>query len=52
MTSFQALELIGQAIAIQAARYFRALRQRGVTVLKTIATFIATRRICDGFALM
>ena len=52
MTSFQVIDLVGQAIAVQAARYFRALRQRGVTVRKTIDTLIATRCIRDGFALL
>jgi predicted nucleic acid-binding protein len=52
MTSFQVVDLVGQAIAIQAARYFRALRQRGVTVRKTIGTLIATRCIHDDFALL
>lgn len=43
MTSFQVIDLVGQAIAIQAVRHFRAVRQRGETVRKTIDTLIAPR---------
>ena len=41
-----------EAIAIQAARNYRALRARGITVRKTIDTLIATRCIVDGHALL
>jgi predicted nucleic acid-binding protein len=46
------VEIGGQAIAIQAARNFRALRTYGVTVRKTIDTLIATRCIEDGHSLL
>jgi predicted nucleic acid-binding protein len=46
------LEIGGRAIAVQAARNFRALRARGVTVRKTIDTLIATRCIQDGLPLL
>ena len=36
------VELGGEAVAVDAARNFRALRSRGVTVRKTIDTIIAT----------
>jgi len=36
------LELAGKAIAIQSARNFRKLRNKGVTVRKTIDCVIAT----------
>ena len=39
-------------IAIQAARNFRALRERGITVRKTIDTVIATRCIASGLTLL
>ena len=39
-------------IAIQAARNFRLLRARGVTIRKTIDTLIATRCIEDGHDLL
>lgn len=42
----------GEAIAVQAARNFRTLRARGVTVRKTIDTIIATRCIEDGHPLL
>jgi predicted nucleic acid-binding protein len=43
LTALTVVELGGQETAIQAARNFRALRKRGVTVRKTIDTVIATR---------
>jgi len=46
------VELGGREIAIQAARNFRALRSRGVTVRKTIDTIIATRCIASGYDLL
>src|SRR5699024_175322 len=52
MVSFQIIDLVGQDIAIQAARHLRALRQRGVTICKTVDTLIATRCIQDGLALL
>ncbi|MEC3948915.1 type II toxin-antitoxin system VapC family toxin [Sphingobium sp. HWE2-09] len=42
----------GQAIAVLAARHYRILRGRGITVRKTIDTLIATRCIHDGMALL
>jgi predicted nucleic acid-binding protein len=50
--SFALIDLGGRHIAIQAARNFRALRQLGVTVRKTIDTIIATRCIEDGLVLL
>jgi len=52
LTSLTVVELGGLEIAIQAAKNFRALRRRGVTVRKTIDTVIATRCIEDGFDLL
>ena len=55
LAMFGALETIdigGGAIAIQAARNFRTLRSRGVTVRKTIDTLIATRCIVDAIPLL
>lgn len=40
--AFPVLELAGKAIAIQSARNFRTLRNKGVTVRKTIDCVIAT----------
>jgi predicted nucleic acid-binding protein len=52
LTSLTVVDLCGEKIAIQAARNFRALRQLGVTVRKTIATVIATRCIESGYDLL
>jgi predicted nucleic acid-binding protein len=52
LTSLVIVELGGREIAIQAARHFRVLRKRGVTVRKTIDTLIATRCIESGFHLL
>ena len=52
LTSLIVIELGGQEIAIQAAKNFRALRNLGVTVRKTIDTVIATRCIESGYDLL
>jgi predicted nucleic acid-binding protein len=52
LTSLTVVDLGGQEIAIQAAKNFRALRVRGMTVRKTIDTVIAIRCIESGFDLM
>jgi predicted nucleic acid-binding protein len=52
LTALTVVELGGRDVAIQAARNFRTLRQRGVTVRKTIDTVIATRCIEDGYDLL
>ena len=52
LTSLTVLEVGGQEVAIQAARNFRALRNLGVTIRKTIDTLIATRCIMSGYDLL
>ena len=52
LTSLTVVQLGGQEIAIKAARNFRTLRNRGVTVRKTIDTVIATCCIESGHALL
>ena len=52
LTALTVVDLGGQKIAIQAARNFRTLRNRGVTVRKTIDTVIATRCIESGYDLL
>jgi predicted nucleic acid-binding protein len=52
LTSLTVIELGGQQIAIQAARNFRALRNLGVTVRKTIDTIIATRCLVSRHVLL
>lgn len=52
LTSLTIIPIGGEEVVVQAARNFRALRTRGVTVRKTIDTLIATRCIQDGYALL
>ena len=52
LTSLVVVDLVGQDIAIQAARNCRALRAKGITVRKTIDTVIATRCIASGLTLL
>jgi predicted nucleic acid-binding protein len=52
LTSLAVIDLVGQDIAIQAARNFRTLRALGITVRKTIDTVIASRCIESGYALL
>jgi predicted nucleic acid-binding protein len=52
LSALTIVEMVGQDIAIQAARNFRTLRARGITVRKTIDTLIATRCIESGLTLL
>lgn len=52
LTSLEIVELGGKDVGIQAARHYRKLREKGVTVRKTIDTIIATRCIADGHSLL
>ncbi len=52
LTSLTVIAIGGADLAIQAARNFRTLRARGVTVRKTIDTLIATRCIEGGYSLL
>jgi len=52
LTSLIVVDIGGQAVAIQAARNFRALRLLGVTIRKTIDTAIATRCMQDNYRLL
>ena len=52
LTALDVVTLGGPDIAIQAARNFRTLRARGVTIRKTIDTLIATRCIESDYALL
>ena len=52
MQSVTTVQIGGQDVAIQAARNVRLLRDRGLTVRKTIDCLIATRCIEDGYALL
>jgi predicted nucleic acid-binding protein len=50
--SLDVVQLGGRAVAVQAARNFRALREKGVTIRKTIDGLVATRCIVDGLTLL
>ncbi len=52
LTRFQMVELGGRENAIRAARNFRLLRRKGITVRKTIDTLIATKCIESGHELL
>ncbi|MCW2370423.1 hypothetical protein [Sphingobium sp. B11D3D] len=52
MGALDVIEIGGREMAIQAARDYRALRARGITVRKTIDTLIATRCIMEGVPLL
>lgn len=46
------VEIGGRDVMVEAARYFRHLRSRGITIRKTIDTLIATRCIVSGHRLL
>jgi len=48
----QQVTLCGEDLAVEAARNFRRLRSRGVTVRGTIDLVIATRCLANGFRLL
>ena len=50
--SLVVVDLGGKDIAVQAAKNFRILQAKGVTIRKTIDTIIATRCIGDGLSLL
>ncbi len=52
LTSLVIVDMVGQDIAIQAAKNFRVLRALGITVRKTIDTVIATRCIESRLSLL
>jgi hypothetical protein len=51
-TSLSVVSLVGPDIAVQAARNYRTLRVRGVTIRKTIDTLIATFCIENSVSLL
>ncbi|MEH3104275.1 MAG: PIN domain nuclease [Sphingomonas phyllosphaerae] len=50
--SFRSIPIVDDVVALQAARNYRTLRARGITIRKTIDTLIATRCIIDGVPLL
>ncbi len=52
LAAFTCIEIVGERVAVEAARNFRRLRALGITPRKTIDTVIATRCILDGLTLL
>jgi len=52
MDPVRVVELCGRELAVQAARNYRALRTRGITVRSTLDTILATRCIEDNVPLL
>ena len=52
LSSVPCIEIGGEQIALQAARNFRSLRSRGISVRSTIDALIATRCIEDDLQLL
>jgi predicted nucleic acid-binding protein len=52
LDAFVMVELCGYYIAQEAAKNYRLLKARGISVRKTIDTIIATRCIADGLSLL
>ncbi|MFL6845264.1 MAG: PIN domain nuclease [Allosphingosinicella sp.] len=52
LSSLDVVAIGGAEVAIEAARNFRRLRARGITIRKTIDTLIATRCIRDDHRLL
>jgi predicted nucleic acid-binding protein len=52
LISLEVVALVGEDIAIKAAKNFRTLRAAGITVRKTIGTIIATHCIENNHALL
>lgn len=52
LKEFQIVSIAGPECAIIAARHYRTLRSKGVTIRKTIDTLIATRCIMDNIPLL
>ncbi len=52
LDAFEHVDLVGYDLAVRAAQNYRSLRDRGVTVRKTIDTLIATYCIENGVTLL
>jgi hypothetical protein len=52
LRAFPWVRVVDGEVAVNAARNFRTLRSRGITVRKTAATLIATRCIIDRIPLL
>jgi predicted nucleic acid-binding protein len=51
-SAYDQVELVGFDIALKAAKNYRFLRSKGITIRKTIDTLIATKCIEEGIALL
>lgn len=52
LRQFQIARMLDERLALQAAGYFRLLRQRGITIRKTVDVIIATFCIAGGHTLL
>jgi predicted nucleic acid-binding protein len=52
LDAFHHVDLVGDGLAARASENHRVLRDRGITIRKTIGTLIATYCIENGFALL
>ena len=52
LDAFSRIDIVGHDIAVKAASNYRALRDKGITVRKTIDTLIATRCIESDLTLL
>lgn len=52
LDAFEHIDLVGYELAVRASQNFRVLRDRGVTIRKTIDTLIATYCIEHGLTLL
>lgn len=52
LRTFQVVPMLDEDVAVEAARNFRMLRARGVTIRKTVDLIIGTFCIMQGYALL
>ena len=52
LSALSVLTVCDSHVAVLAARYYRALRAKGITIRKTIDTLLATRCIVDDHVLL
>ncbi len=52
LDAFEHIDLVGYGLAVRASENYRALRERGFTIRKTIDTLIATYCIENGLLLL
>ncbi|AGX87423.1 type II toxin-antitoxin system VapC family toxin [Candidatus Symbiobacter mobilis] len=52
LLGFHYRDMVGQAVALEAAKNYSALRVRGITIRKTIDVLIGTFCLRNGFALL